>query len=139
MENENKMNISIGTGNLGESYNPSYQEAVNYCISKDYPLHISLDYSVNKKFLNADNLKNSQPNFILKITVIKNIFKLKKHIEKQISKFLELYNLKTIGYVQLCNNPSKNFIYQFFLKKIISKYIEKKIISKVYLDVFPDL
>ena len=34
MENENKMNISIGTGNLGESYNPSYQEAVNYCISK---------------------------------------------------------------------------------------------------------
>ncbi len=138
MENEIKMNISLGTGNLGKNYNLSSHNTVNYCISKDYPLHISLDYNVNKKFLNIDNFENFQPKFILKITVIKNIFKLKKHIEKQINEFLELYNLKTIGYIQLCNNPSKNFIYQFFLKKIISKYLKKKIISKVYLDVFPD-
>ena len=55
MENENKMNISIGTGNLGESYNPSYQEAVNYCISKDYPLHISLDYNINTVILQIFN------------------------------------------------------------------------------------
>lgn len=132
------MNISLGTGNLGEVYNHNYQDAVNYCLSKDYPLHISLDYKVNKKFFNSDNFKNFQPKFILKITVIKNIFKLKKHIEKQIYEFLELYNLKTVGYIQICNNPSKNFVYQFFLKKIISKYIKKGIISKVYLDIFPD-
>lgn len=132
------MNFALGTGNLTQNYDTTCQEVLNYCVSRKYPLHVALDYPVNKNYLSSDNFRNISPKFILKITVIKNIFKLKNHIENQIYKFLKLNNLKSIECVQLCNNPSKNFIYQFFLKKIIKKFKEKKIISKVFLDVFPD-
>jgi hypothetical protein len=120
------MNFALGTGNLTQNYDTTCQEVLNYCVSRKYPLHVALDYPVNKNYLSSDNFRNISPKFILKITVIKNIFKLKNHIENQIYKFLKLNNLKSIECVQLCNNPSKNFIYQFFLKKIIKKFKEKK-------------
>ena len=132
------MNISLGSGNLHETNQITSQEVINYCISKNYPIHISLDYNVSPNFFESDNFKDFQPKFILKITVTKNLFKLKKHIRDQVQYFLKFYNLKKVGYIQLCNNPSSNFIYQYFLKRIILKYIKNNIISKVYLDVFPD-
>ena len=113
------MNFALGTGNLTQNYDTTCQEVLNYCVSRKYPLHVALDYPFNKNYLSSDNFRNISPKFILKITVIKNIFKLKNHIENQIYKFLKLNNLKSIECVQLCNNPSKNFIYQFFLKKAL--------------------
>lgn len=132
------MNIALGTANLGEKYNQSYQEIVEHCISKNFPLHISLDYKVNKKYLTTNKINKNKITFILKLTLTKNIFKLKKHIKKQIEEFQANYDIKNIGCIQLCNNPNKNFIYQKVLKKIIYDYKKKGVISRVYLDLFPD-
>ena len=132
------MNIALGTGNLGSNYIQDYQEVINYSIHKNFPLHISLDYEVNAKYLTLNQLNNLEPTFILKLTVTKNIFKLRKHISKQIEQFQENYNIKNIGCIQICNNPNKNFFYQKVLKKIIFEYKKKGVISQVYLDLFPD-
>lgn len=132
------MKIALGTGNLGQNYNVNYQNVVNYSVTKSFPLHISLDYNVNEKYLTTNLIESNKPIFILKLTVIKNIFKLKTHIKKQIEQFQKIYKVNYIGYIQICDNPPKNYIYQYFLKRIILDYKKKGIISKIYLDVFPD-
>ena len=130
------MNIALGTGNLGSNYIQDYQEVINYSIHKNFPLHISLDYEVNAKYLTLNQLNNLEPTFILKLTVTKNIFKLRKHISKQIEQFQENYNIKNIGCIQICNNPNKNFLSKSF-KKIIFEYKKRCYISSL-LDLFPD-
>ena len=74
------------------------------------------------------------PKIITKILINKNPFKKIINIPNQIQNYKLKFKTSKLQYLQICNNPNKNFINQFLLKKIFNR--NKNEFEKIVLDCF---
>jgi len=133
------MKISIGSGGLTNNFNKNYWEVFLYSIEKNYHIHSALDYPSTQKYFDKafkENIKIKK--LIIKIEINKNPLKKIKNIPNQINLILEKFRVNYIDTLQICNNPSSNFINMLFLKKILNHFKKKGIIKNFFLDSFND-
>ena len=132
------MTIAIGTANLGKEFNENFFKVFVYAIENGITIHSSLEYeNVSQYFLEAKKIILRSPKTILKITVSKNPIKNKKKISEQINNNMKRFGIETIENIKLCNNPLKIFPFDYMLKKTLDELRRKKIVKKIFLEIFP--
>ena len=129
------MKIGIGTTKLEPEINQEYQKIFYYCLKKSILIHSYDNYPNTEIYFREIKKKNlPEPKIITKILVNKNPFKKIVNIPKEIDHYKLKFNTSKLEYLQICNNPNKNYINQFILKRILKKNNYK--FKKILLDCF---
>ena len=130
--------LHIGTANLPNYTDENVLEFYKYCKNKELYFHSSVNYANVKNYFNLLNSNTSKKtNLVSKIFTSKNPFN-NFNILRQIKNNLNFFDVDKINYIQVCNNLGHNKINIFIIKKILEFLKKKKLIEKIFIDIFPD-
>ena len=129
------MQIGIGTTQLRSKLNLEFLKIFEHSVKESVLIHSCDSYpNTNIYFEIGKKKKLPQPKIITKILINKNPLKKIINITKEIDHYMFKFNTSKLQYLQICNNPHKNFFNQLLLKNILSK--NKNKFEKVVLDCF---
>ena len=138
-----KNNFCLGISKPLDILNKNIRKLINYALDKDLLIHTSISYPVNFFFIKLllNEKRRYKINFICKI-LGDNFENFNKTVNLTLSKF----SIKKIHILQLVNLPVKNnskrdvFSLDFDelskILKSIDNFKKKKIIDKVYIQIF---